>query len=156
MNDKEEWFTGDSLKMGIKCSSALWLAVPPISYNNTLYTDGGATQLFAVDYIADHELNTSFEGLYIFIDCDTRVRTQQNTVPSDGLTLLNYIHGGAGIRLANLEFQMLKEKLQNQLITIRPDKNILSHALEIDPDKIKQTINMGVEKGKEFLNKYNK
>jgi predicted patatin/cPLA2 family phospholipase len=146
LNNVETWFTGEDLQMGIKCSSALWLAVPPISYKNGLYSDGGVTEVFPVTYIIDHDLNTKFDGMYLFIDCDTR-KPYINTVPTDGLTLMSYLHWGASLRLSKLELTKLNDNLDNNLVIIRPEINILNNALDINQNKMKQMFDAGILKG---------
>jgi hypothetical protein len=154
LNNSETWFTGEDLQMGIKCSAALWLAVPPISYKNTLYSDGGVTEVFPVSYIIDHDLDTKFNGYYLFIDCDSR-KPYTNLPPTDGLTLMSSLHWGASLRLSEFELDKLQKGLNNDLIIIRPDENFLNNALDIDQNKMKQTFNAGVLKGNQFMEKFN-
>lgn len=150
LNNVETWFTGEDLRMGIKCSSALWLAVPPINYKNGLYSDGGVTEVFPVTYIIEHDLNTKFDGIYLFIDCDPR-KPYTNTIPTDGLTLMSDLHWGASLRLSEFELSKLCENLTNNLIIVKPDNNILSNALDINQDRMKETFNQGVLKGTQFM-----
>ena len=153
LNNKEQWFTGNELEKGIECSSALWLAVPPISYNNTLFSDGGVTEVFPVTYILDHDNNVPFDGVYIFIDCDSR-ETYTNPVPSDGLTLMSMLQWSATTRLADYELQKLQTTLNDKLYMIRPTKNILSGALDINPERMKATFDAGVIAGNTFVSKF--
>ena len=82
--------------------------------------------------IIDHDLNTKFDGMYLFIDCDTR-KPYINTVPTDGLTLMSYLHWGASLRLSELELAKLNDKLNdnlnNNLVIIRPEINILDNIM---------------------------
>jgi len=153
VNNTETWFTGDELEMGIKCSSALWLAVPPISYKDNLYCDGGVTQLFPVDYIINHDSRTNFDGVYLFVDCDSR-KPYKNVTPTDALTLMNELQLASSIRLAQFELAKLQQELNN-LIIIRPDVNILTSPLDINQDRMKETFDAGVLKGQEFVENYN-
>jgi predicted acylesterase/phospholipase RssA len=152
LNNKEEWFTGDKLTQGIKCSSALWLAVPPINYDNTYYSDGGVSELFPIDYILKHDDATSFDGIYLFIDCDTRI-LNKNDVPKDGLTFMNIIHWGAASQLAENELDKLKKTLDKKLHIIKPEYNIITHSLDIDQDKMKRAFDYGCDIAKQFCEK---
>ena len=136
INNKEVWFTGNELNTGIKCSSALWLAVPPIKYKDGLYTDGGVTEMFSVDYILDQEREDDFVGEYIFIDCDPR-KQYTNSPPSDGLTLMTNLHNSANVKLAHYEFKKLESNLKNKLTILRPELNMFNNSLDIDPEKMK-------------------
>ena len=149
-SDTETWFTGTNLETGITCSSALWLAVPPVSFEGSLYSDGGSVEVFPVDYILDHEMNTNFLGEYLFIDCDAR-KPYTNPNPTDGMTLMSYLQWGASLRLSAFELQKLQDNLQNKLTVIRPDVNFLTSALDIDPARMEQTFQAGTYKGNAFL-----
>jgi predicted acylesterase/phospholipase RssA len=151
LNNEEKWFTGSELEIGIKCSSALWLAVPPINYNNGLYTDGGVTEVFPVDYILQHEIDTKFDGVYLFIDCDARL-PYKNEVPTNGLSMMNDLHWGASLRLSDFELAKLQSALNNTIIIIKPDNNYLNGSLDIDQIRMKKTFIAGALKGQEFLN----
>jgi predicted acylesterase/phospholipase RssA len=146
INNVEKWFTGEELEIGIKCSSALWLAVPPVPYNGGLFCDGGATEIFPVDYILDHELNEPFDGFYLFIDCDSR-QPYINEIPTDGLSLMSALHWAATSRLAQLQLSKLKDSLQDKLIIVKPDVNFLLASFDVDPIRMSQTFYSGALKG---------
>ena len=145
LNNSERWFTGQELRDGIRCSSALWLATPPISYQNSLYSDGGVTEVFPLDYITQHDANTSFNGQYFFIDCDARV-PYKNPVPTDGLTMMSQLQWAAASRLADIELAQFQERMLN-LTIVRPSQNILLSALDINPERMQQTFQAGYTKG---------
>lgn len=150
LSNTERWFTGAELKDGVKCSSALWLAVPPVSYGGTLYSDGGATEVFPVTYILNHDIQEPFDGVYIFVDCDARTPFT-NAVPGDGLTLMSCLQWGAATRLAEYELAKLQTQLGASLYLVRPTANLLSSALDINPERMKATYDAGVAKGALFL-----
>lgn len=150
LNSKETWFSGEELITGVRCSSALWLAVPPVQYKNTLFSDGGAVQLFPVDYIIQHHFDTNFDGEYLFIDCDTRI-PKKNKHPKNGFELLSYFHYDSYSRLSELELDKLKLITSAKMHIIRPDKNILKNTLDISQDRMRQTFLSGVVKGHLFL-----
>ena len=147
LNNAERWFSGEELVQGVRCSSALWLAVPPVRFKGSLYSDGGATEIFPVTYILDHELSEPFDGIYLFIDCDARTPFT-NAEPTDGLTLMSYLQWGAATRLAEFELVRLQGVLGDKLTVIRPDANLLASALDIDPARMKATFAAGVAKGR--------
>ena len=151
INNKETWFSGDQLLDGIRCSSALWLAVPPIKYNDTYYSDGGVTEVFPIDYILEHELSSSFDGDYIFIDCSTRMM-KKNTIDMDAITLMNTLHSNATLKVARDELIRLKSSLKNKLYVIKPEYDIITDPIDVNPNKMKELFNYGCKKGKEFLN----
>jgi len=146
----ERWFTGAELATGVRCSSALWLAVPPIAYDGSTYSDGGATAVFPVDYILEHGVREPFDGLTLFVDCDART-PYTNPAPADGLTLMSDLQWAAATRLAAFELARLQAELPVPAVIIRPDANLLTSAFDIDPARMKATFNAGVAKGKAFV-----
>ena len=150
LNNQERWFTGGQLVDGVRCSSALWLAVPPIAFEGSLFSDGGATEVFPVTYILDHDLSQAFDGQYLFVDCDART-PYTNDAPTDGLTLMSCLQWGATTRLAEYELAKLVAQLGPSLKVVRPDANLLSGALDVDPGRMQATFNAGSAKGAEFL-----
>lgn len=157
LHNQERWFSGSELLVGVRCSSALWLAVPPISYDGSFYSDGGVTEIYPVDYVLNHH-NTepTFDGLYLLVDCDKRGEPKHNTTkPSNGLVLMNSLHTAASTRLAEFELNRVRDLMGEKMFIIRPDMNILLGSLDINQDRMKQTYEMGRVKGKEFLDSLN-
>jgi predicted acylesterase/phospholipase RssA len=153
LNNKEVWFNGDELREGIRCSSALWLAVPPISYKDTLFSDGGVTEIFPIDYILEYEKNESreFDGKYIFIDCCSR-ENKKNRIPQNALELMSNLHWNASSRLATFELQKLQDVLGDKLIIIKPDTDYLYNSLDINKERMNKTYEAGIQKAHDFLN----
>jgi len=153
LNKKERWFSGKDLLEGVRCSSALWLAVPPVAYDGTFFSDGGVTEIYPVDYILKHhQTESSFDGMYLFIDCDKRnVPKPMTSLPSNGLILMNSLHTAASTSLCEFELEQLRMELGDQLVMIRPDENILQSALDVDQERMKQTYEAGRVKGRLFL-----
>lgn len=151
--NKERWFSGSELLVGVRCSSALWLAVPPVPYDGTFFSDGGVTEIYPVDYIVQHHnTDPTFDGLYLFVDCDKRgVSKPATSLPSNGLVLMNSLHTAATMSLAEFELNRLREMMGEKMFIIRPDENILNSALDIDQERMKQTYEAGRAKGKAFL-----
>jgi predicted acylesterase/phospholipase RssA len=146
-NNCEEWFSGANLLDGIRFSSALWMAVPPILHTNgCTYCDGGVVELFPISYIIEHHEKTNYDGTYLFIDLDTREHTNNPPIMT-GIDYLLYLQFTACNNVALAELEKLKEYLGDALIVVKPDRNIFDNALEIDQHKMKTYFDMGVEKG---------
>ena len=156
LHNQERWFSGSNLLEGVRCSSALWLAVPPIPYDNSFYSDGGVTEIYPVDYILEHHnTDPTFDGLYLFIDCDKRgVPKPLTSLPSNGLVMMNSLHTAATMRLAEFQLNQLREIMGEKMFVIRPDMNILLSSLDINQEKMAQTYEMGRAKGKAFLDSF--
>jgi hypothetical protein len=124
-----------------------------ISPNDSLYIDGGVTQLFPIDYILDHQLKTDFKGVYLFIDLDSR-KKEKITV-TDGLSLMIRLWYASGIRLSEFQLDKLKNNLVNDVSIIRPDYNIIprSNPLCYDQTLIQELFKYGTTKGLEFVQK---
>jgi len=155
--NKERWFSGSELLVGVRCSSALWLAVPPVPYDGSFYSDGGVTEIYPVDYIFNHhKTDPTFDGIYLFVDCDKRgISKPVTSLPSNGLVLMNSLHTAATMSLAEFELNRLRDVLGEKIVIIRPDENILLKALDIDQERMKQTYEAGRMKGKAFLDSWN-
>jgi predicted acylesterase/phospholipase RssA len=155
-NNTETWFTGDKLLEGIKCSVALWYVVPPYKYHDDYYVDGGACEVFPLNYILNKEYETgeidTFDGLYIFVDLDTR-QYYTRTAPTNILGLMSNIHVSALCKVAELEENKLKRLLGDRLVIIRPDDNttVLRDTFDLDQTRIMQTIELGKRDGHRFL-----
>ena len=149
INNKETWFTGDDLIDGIRCSTAIWLLIPPINFKDNMYSDGGVTEIFPLDYILQNNLDADFVGEYIFIDCDSR-KPYKNTSFSNGLSFMLDLHWASASRLSELKLENFKNKIKNKLHIIRPD-NTLLNSMEVNSIKMKEYFQIGKLKGKEFM-----
>lgn len=145
---KPAWFSGEDLKEGVRCSSALWLAVPPVEFKNSIFSDGGVSGLFQDDYI----LNDigDFDGEYIYIDCSARINNKKH-IPTNALDLINNFHSMALSRISILELEQFKQKLGHPFHIIRPDTEILLGSLDINPERMEKTFEEGARKGLQFL-----
>jgi hypothetical protein len=115
------------------------------------------TEIYPVDYIFNHhKTDPTFDGLYLFVDCDKRgVSKQATSLPSNGLVLMNSLHTAATMSLAEFELNRLREMMGEKMFIIRPDTNILLNSLDIDQGRMKQTYEAGRAKGKAFLDSMN-
>ena len=142
LNHTNTWFTGETLLQGIRCSSALFVAVPPIEYNNTLYTDGGITEMYPLDYILEKDVNDQFDGTYYFIDCCTRIPAP-TPKPTNIFTFIWQLLCTPSNRLCEFELQKMKEVFGDKLVIIRPTIDILQNSLDINTDRLKRTFEHG-------------
>jgi predicted acylesterase/phospholipase RssA len=152
VRDQQTWFSGDELMPGIACSSALWLAVPPVEYAGGLFTDGGVVELFPVTHI-DAAEDDDFDGEYLFVDCDTRV-AEGIAAPTDGLSLMGALAWAAASRLAAAELDRVAGEMAaagRVFHVIRPDVNRFTSAFDIDAAKITQAYEDGRLKGAKFV-----
>ncbi len=149
INNKETWFTGEDLLDGIRCSTAIWLVIPPIKFKDNMYTDGGVTEIFPLDYILRNNLDENFDGEYIFIDCDSR-KPYKNILSTNGLSFMIDLHWATASRLSEMKLEHFKSKIKNKIHIIRPD-NTLLNTLEVHPGKMKEYFEAGKLKGKEFV-----
>jgi predicted patatin/cPLA2 family phospholipase len=150
LNHTNTWFSGETLLEGIRCSSALFVAIPPIEYNNTLYTDGGITEQYPLDYILEKDINDHFDGLYYFIDCSTR-KSLPTPKPTNIFVFIWQLLCTPGNRLCEFELQKVKKLFGDKFIIIRPETDILLNALDCDPVRMKQTFNNGYNQATLFL-----
>jgi predicted patatin/cPLA2 family phospholipase len=150
LNHTNTWFSGESLFEGIRCSSALFVAIPPIKYNNTLYTDGGITEQYPLDYILEKHDTDPFDGLYYFIDCSTR-KSLPTPKPSNIFVFIWQLLCTPSNRLCEFELDKMKKVFGNKLVIIRPETDILLNALDCDHDRMKQTFDNGYELASHFL-----
>jgi len=149
-NQTNTWFSGKLLLEGIRCSSALFVAVPPIEYNNTIYTDGGITEMYPLEYILEKEVNDNFDGMYYFIDCSTR-KSMPMSKPTNIFTFIWQLIWTPSNRLCEFELEKMDKILGDKLVIIRPEIDILQHALDIDPERMKQTFTNGCDQATRFL-----
>jgi predicted acylesterase/phospholipase RssA len=155
LENKEEWFTGEHLKFGIKCSSCSPLTIPPIEENGKLYVDGAVTECWPLDLIyKEVYANESFDGLYVLVNVGPGT-IEPNKYPSDGISFLYNLYQNAAVSNSWREMQRLKHILGEQFIVVHNEKDVLQD-LELDnkQKEIEITIEFGKQKGREFVEKY--
>ena len=151
----ETWFTGNRLLDGIRCSTALWLAVPPVEYENDIFVDGGACEAFASNFVLQKDKlgnDVKFDGKYLFVDLDSR-QYFTRTAPTNALALMSNIHTAALCKVAELQERKLEALLGDDLIIIRPDHDttVLTDAFDLDQTRIRQTLELGYSDAERFL-----
>jgi predicted acylesterase/phospholipase RssA len=152
VRDQQTWFTGADLEVGIVCSSALCLAVPPVPHAGGLFTDGGVVELFPVTHM---DADDGFDGEYLFVDCDTRVAaTDPVAAPTDGMSLMGLLTWAAAGRLATAELEHVERDMAaagRVMHVIRPDVNRFAGAFDIDAAKNALAFEDGRAAGLRFL-----
>jgi predicted acylesterase/phospholipase RssA len=150
-DDCEVWFNGDELVDGIRCSSAVFMGVPPITLSDKKeYSDGGVTELFPLSYIIEHNEKTNYQGKYLLVDLNTREHND-NTNPKTGIDYLLYLFYAASTRLALIELENFKNYLGDRLIYVKPNKNIFTSGLDINRDKMNEYYSLGVNDAKNII-----
>jgi len=139
-NKKEVWFTGPEYPIGMRASSALWLAVPPIKYKDTYLIDGGVTEVLPTSLI---KTNDGFEGQFIMLNLSSMEPTPTNKLPSNGMALMYELQWDSAHQLMVRELEDLERKLGDRLSVIQPEKDLFDGALDIDINKMKLAFEMG-------------
>lgn len=141
----------DSLDLyhGIKASCALWLLVPPYRYNQTFYCDGGAGEVFPIEYIQQD--NKNFDGDYILVDCSSRYIVALEKAPQTALSLMYELQWVSTELLALKDIKELKSILKDSLEIVYPRRDIFKSCLDINKNKIQISYLMGKEKFEEYL-----
>lgn len=153
INNRRPRIFGDNgpeeLYHGIKASCALWLLVPPYKYNYNCYCDGGAGEIFPLDYILDQDKN--YDGEYILIDCSARYIVPLYQTPKNALELMYELQWVSTELLAIKDISELKRRLGDRLDVVYPCESIFTHSLEVDKNKLKLSFLMGREKCCDYM-----
>jgi predicted acylesterase/phospholipase RssA len=140
------WFGGndniDELLIGIKASCNLWLLVPPFKHNNEIYTDGGACYFNPINLLLENKTSNKI----LFIDTDTRIIEDLKIKPRNAIELMYVLHDNVIDILGQKQIDELKEMYKDQLIIIRPDKNIFKNNMELDKYKMNKFFEAGRKK----------
>ena len=152
MNKKEVWFTRDELPIGIRASSALTIAVPPVEYNGTLYTDGGVTEIIPITKaITDHKKLQDKNIKILVVDCSPRVCKKLSKPPSNPIMYTLELLSDAALSLTMTEFAKIKDENPDMSISyIKPRNDPFDNAIDINKEKMNTYYDMGCEDGKAF------
>lgn len=148
MKRKEVWFTGKDYPDGMRASSALWLAVPPMKYKypngeQTYLVDGGATELVPVSKILEDEKAAEFDGKYLVVFPYLKQEPELKELPSNGLSLSIALHQDASNALSEREFEMFLNKVGDKAIAVYPQRDPFAWALDVNQKKILEYVNHG-------------
>lgn len=141
INKNEVWFTGKDLPIGIKASSALTIAVPPIEYDNMLLTDGGITEIIPITKaLEDYEKESDKDDILILIvDCATRV-PHKVAKPQNPLFFMIELLCDASSSLTYRELETALTHFPGKIHYIKPKKDVFSNAIDIDKSKMREVL----------------
>lgn len=164
---REEWFSGTDLELGIDISTCLPLAVPPIEHPETgeIYVDGGMTEVIPVGQIhqrleiiarEDADKNEKSQITILIVECMSNrpsgVTRARNTENKNGMSIIEIqdkIIGTSMNQIANYDLTKMKSDISElqktipntiNLVEIRPTTDIFDSALDFNKDKIEQAI----------------
>lgn len=151
-NKKKLWFSGENYPIGMRGSSALFLAVPPVKYMDTYLVDGGCVSNIPLteEIVQQKDQKDDYDGLYILLDCNTDSPFPTTTsLHNNGLVFSYSILADATRKLLQYERDEAKTALTNKLIIIEPGftykDDVFENALDIDPVKMEKSYNLGIE-----------
>lgn len=139
LNKKNTWFSGEDIKKGIPASSNLWLVVPPLKMDGSIFVDGGATRLVPLPEKKDDMFH--FDGLYVIVDCAPRKPQPVTKQPADVVHLMKMLHYDASLQLANKEVDRFRA--DNTVVDIVPQNDVFNGGLDIDRAKMNTYFDMG-------------
>lgn len=141
LKKRNHWFKGNDLKIGLHASSNLWLLVPPLRHDDSLFIDAGVTEYIPEDALNDN----TFDGIYVIVDCVSRSSNPitQDQIPTNVLELLSMLHNDTQLQLANKTVFLLKERYN--VVDITPKTDVFEHPLEINKSKMDYFIDMGMK-----------
>lgn len=153
MNKEETWFTGKDLPIGIRASSALTIAVPPISHNDTIYTDGGITEIIPItkaieDFKNIKDTEDKENIIVMIVDCSTRKPQKITKKPANHITYMLELLGDAAESLTETELKDAQEQHPEMKIKyFKPEKDIFQNPIDFDKTRINEAFNLGYEAG---------
>jgi predicted acylesterase/phospholipase RssA len=150
MNKTEKWFSGEDLPIGIKASSALSLAVPPVSIKGAHYTDGGITELIPITKaIEEYEKDNDKDNVYILVvDCSTRIQHVLETCPKSPIVFTLNLIADASNNLSIRELDIARIRYPSAHIHyIQPQIELFDNAIDIKNEKIKRAYHLGFGDG---------
>lgn len=149
MNKNEVWFTGDKMPIGMRASSALTIAVPPVEYETGLLTDGGITEIIPITKaLEDYEKAEDKDNIIlVIVDCSTR-QIQKSPKPTDPLFYILDLLYDAASNLSLKELEVAQEKYPNKIHYIKPESELFSSAIDIDKKKMTKVVSDSYNLGK--------
>jgi predicted acylesterase/phospholipase RssA len=153
LNKKETWFTGQDLQMGVRASCALPVMVPPVAFKDTLFADGGISELIPITKVISDFNALSDEDkknvCILLIDCSTRDYHPSTMRPSNILSYVLHLMNDMHDTLSYQEFELRMNQYPHLPITVvRPDSELFNHSMDVDHHKIKVVWDHGVAKAK--------
>jgi predicted acylesterase/phospholipase RssA len=106
------WFSGEDLPLGIRASSRLCLALPPILHEGRVLTDGGVGQNYPLSGPHTDERDFDFDGIYLVVDCNVGGPVQARPhIPHNPLGLLLEILQDAILELGLKEIELFQVRI---------------------------------------------
>lgn len=140
MNKKERWFTGPELPIGLRATSALWIVTPPVEYEDTLYVDGGVTELLPVTRILENPKDDDeFDGIYMVVECSKRGQ-KLTSKPKNLIELMITLQMDSIDQLATKELGVLHTKLGSKIFIVDPEISVFNSPIDMDKKKIQDAI----------------
>lgn len=147
VNKEEVWFTGKDVPFGMRASSALTVAVPPIEHEGRCFTDGGITELIPITRAKeDLKLQKDKDNICLLVvDCAKRVPRKLKQKPSNALYYMIELLSDASGQLANRELEMVPN-----IKYVCPDDEVFENALDVNEEKIKKAYETSYKLGESF------
>lgn len=153
-NKRETWFTGPDLPFGMRASSALCLAVPPIEGQGGIFTDGGVAELLPLARLQkdlDALSPAEREGLVVLIiDCDPREIQPLADIPRNPVLFALELVSDGSLLLAHCETLDWIHTSPVPVAYIKPSRAFFDNAMDIHPDKIRVAFDDGRSTGEGF------
>lgn len=151
INKRETWFSGADLPFGMRASSALPVAVPPVEGpDGTLFADGGVTELYPVTKARtdfDHEENK--EGIVLLmIDCKGDRKRPMRERPKNALDYIGSLMNDTIAQLADRELEFIAPSGIKYVCPVTND--VFDSVIDIDPKKIRQAYDEAREVGLQY------
>lgn len=143
----------DDLLQGIEASCALWMFTPPVKIQGNYYVDGGACYFLPIEKLLGKERPKT-----TILVVNTRVPHRESSnprKPSNILELMYDIHDASVNTTCDIQMNILKGLYRDQVIVVSPEEDIFSSSLDINPNKIEKSFEMGRSKSKEMFKKLN-
>lgn len=154
VNKRETWFTGADLPFGMRASSALPVAVPPVEGVATgmgaLYADGGVTELFPLGKArADYDKLTDADKedlTLLLIDCGGDRMRPMKEKPKNAIAYIGALMTDTIAQLAMRELEFVSPS-GVQYVDPAKDSNVFDSVIDINPEKMRRAYEGAREKG---------
>ena len=152
-NQCEEWFSNevdlDDFLHGLIASSNLWLLVPPYKFQHDYYIDGGACNLFPIEFLLKEHTKENKDKKIFIIDNSTRQVKEIEQLPKNAVELMYHLHSTVLEQYSSLKMRNFIREYKNTEL-IRPEEEVFTHNMEFNASKIKKCFFDGSIKYKKF------
>lgn len=150
INKKETWFGGKDLPFGMRASSALPMAVPPVDDARGFFADGGIVELYPITKaMEDYKASGSPKDVrLLLINCAQEGPRRLASKPRDILSYVTELMSDSITALATRECQLFDA--QNNIQHVCPAHDEFTSAVDIDPAKIARAYHAGTEAGQAY------